>query len=241
MDDAVYPGVFMWPCKPAGQQPLSVVAANPCTAGRHRKKRKMGPAGFEPATKGLCVPLRLSPPLSSSWAGPSLHFTCLPSGLYTFCHIWQLGSGLACFLRSLAFPEFDRFYRDPVRLTCRPQDQGNPCGDAIQNPNRKTANSARVSAQALPLKSPALTVELRSHASEYILDFGFCRSCLDRLWLLFSFRQSFARPYDAFCRQQWHGISELNQRGRRPVRSPAESPVSQICLSPPICTQTTQC
>lgn len=50
-----------------------------------QKKRKMGPAGFEPATKGLCVPLRLSPPLSSSWAGPSLHFTCLPSGLYTFC------------------------------------------------------------------------------------------------------------------------------------------------------------
>ena len=49
------------------------------------EKRKLGPAGFEPATKGLCVPLRLSPPLSSLWAGPSLHFTCLPSGLYTFC------------------------------------------------------------------------------------------------------------------------------------------------------------
>ena len=95
--------------------------------------------------------------------------------------VWQLGSGLACFLRSLAFPEFDRFYQDPVRLTCRPQDQGNPCGDTIQNPNRNVTNFARVFAQALPLKSPALTVELRSHAPEYILDFGFCRSCLDRL------------------------------------------------------------
>ena len=49
------------------------------------ENREIGPAGFEPATKGLCVPLRLSPTLSSSWSGPYLHFTCLPSGLYTFC------------------------------------------------------------------------------------------------------------------------------------------------------------
>lgn len=95
--------------------------------------------------------------------------------------VWQFGSGLACFLRSLAFPEFDRFYRDPECPTCRPQDPGNPCGDAIQKQNRKTVSFARVSAQALPLKSPALTVELRSHGDEYNLGFGFCRSCLYRL------------------------------------------------------------
>ncbi len=48
------------------------------------EEMKVGPAGFEPATKGLCLPLRLSSPLSGLWSGPYLHFTCLPSGLYTF-------------------------------------------------------------------------------------------------------------------------------------------------------------
>ena len=33
----------------------------------------MGPAGFEPATNRLCIPLRLSPPLLGLWAGLSLH------------------------------------------------------------------------------------------------------------------------------------------------------------------------
>ncbi len=63
---------------------------------------QIGPAGFEPATKGLCLPLQFSLPLSSLWSGPYLHFTCLPSGLYTFrCKtniklaLRRLGSGLA--------------------------------------------------------------------------------------------------------------------------------------------------
>jgi hypothetical protein len=32
----------------------------------------MGPAGFEPATKRLCIPLQLSLPLVGLWAGLSL-------------------------------------------------------------------------------------------------------------------------------------------------------------------------
>jgi hypothetical protein len=34
----------------------------------------VGRAGLEPATKGLCVPLRLSPPVSGSWSGLCLAF-----------------------------------------------------------------------------------------------------------------------------------------------------------------------
>ena len=60
------------------------------------KETKIGPAGFEPATKGLCVPLQLPLPLSSLWSGPYLRRTILrcmrlPSGLYTF----PLFAGLA--------------------------------------------------------------------------------------------------------------------------------------------------
>ena len=65
---------------------------------RHQRKSLMmldhqaevGPEGLEPPTKGLCLPLRLSPPLSGSWSGPYLRFTRLPSGLYTFCHVGSL-------------------------------------------------------------------------------------------------------------------------------------------------------
>lgn len=63
----------------------------------------VGPAGLEPATKGLCVPLRLSPPLSGSWSGPYLHFTCLPSGLYTFCP-WAAWFGISISLARFSLP-----------------------------------------------------------------------------------------------------------------------------------------
>ena len=70
----------------------------PIVADRQAKRRprfypqpppdRMGPEGFEPPTNQLCVPLRLSPPLSGSWAGLSLHPPlregCLPLSLYTF-------------------------------------------------------------------------------------------------------------------------------------------------------------
>ena len=56
----------------------------------------LGPTGFEPVTNRLCVPLRLSPPLTGSWSGLSLHPLlgffrsqsrgCPPTSLYTFPH-----------------------------------------------------------------------------------------------------------------------------------------------------------
>jgi len=60
------------------------------------QREKMGPRGFEPRTDRLCIPLQLSLPLSSLWAGLSLHpVGCLPSSLYTFpSRKPGLGSGL---------------------------------------------------------------------------------------------------------------------------------------------------
>ncbi len=63
---------------------------------------KVGPEGLEPPTKGLCLPPRLSPPLSGSWSGLSLLFTSSPYSLYTFLRR-RLGSGLA-YLKRLSFP-----------------------------------------------------------------------------------------------------------------------------------------
>ena len=76
-----------------------------------KKWSKVGPAGFEPATKRLCIPPRLSPPLSGLWAGLSFHpfrNGCLPSSLYTFpaARAW-LGIALPC---GEGFPEFDRYH-----------------------------------------------------------------------------------------------------------------------------------
>ncbi len=51
----------------------------------------MPSVGFEPTTNGLCLPLRLSTPLSGLWSGLSLLFTSLLSSLYTF----RLLTGLA--------------------------------------------------------------------------------------------------------------------------------------------------
>ncbi len=69
-------------------------------------------AGLEPATFGLCVPLRLSPPdYVSSWSGLSLHpqpdlLGCLPSSLYTFPEtISKAWLGITF---TKGFPEFDK-------------------------------------------------------------------------------------------------------------------------------------
>ncbi len=68
----------------------------------------MGPAGFEPATNRLCIPLQLSPPLSGLWSGLSLHpwEGCLPSSLYTFlaAEAW-FGITISS---EVGFPEFGR-------------------------------------------------------------------------------------------------------------------------------------
>ena len=73
----------------------------------------MGPAGLEPATYRLCVPLQFSLPLSGLWSGLSLHpltvskLGCLPSRLYTFLKEAWLGITISF---DLGFPEFDKFH-----------------------------------------------------------------------------------------------------------------------------------
>ena len=79
----------------------------------------MRTAGLEPALsleKQIFVPLRLSPPpnrgvrgLDYPFAMPQPGFRRRPSSLYTFPAEAGLGSGSARF-RTLAFPEFERFY-----------------------------------------------------------------------------------------------------------------------------------
>jgi hypothetical protein len=55
----------------------------------------VGPQGLEPWTKGLCLPLRLSPPLSSLWSGLYLPVTGWPSSLYTFPRVaWGIWLGI---------------------------------------------------------------------------------------------------------------------------------------------------
>ena len=73
---------------------------------RRKDKIMVGPAGFEPATKGLCRKPWLSPAgrflglcLRPFWAARRLVSTPSRSS--------GLGSALACFFRSLAFAEFD--------------------------------------------------------------------------------------------------------------------------------------
>jgi hypothetical protein len=122
---------------------------------------RIGPTGFEPVTKGLCVPLRLSPPLSGSWSGPSLPVAglvfqppamSLPSGLYTFRKPQRAdASGLArdwhAGRSGLAFPEFDRFYQRRRKTTLA---------------TRSDVTIRHWTLRCRPLKSPALTIELRS-------------------------------------------------------------------------------
>ncbi len=85
--------------------------------------------GFEPPTPGF-IPLRLSPPLSRSWSGLSLHrkhvaVRCRPSSLYTLPRISPgLGSGLAYRKTSEAFPDFERF--DQTSFLVRPPIHRNP-------------------------------------------------------------------------------------------------------------------
>ena len=85
----------------------------------------MGPAGFEPATNRLCIPLQLSLPLSGLWAGLSLHpiMGYLPSSLYTFLAEAWLGITVS---HDLGFPEFDRFH---LKIT----PQAAPCRKSYQN------------------------------------------------------------------------------------------------------------
>ena len=74
----------------------------------------IGPEGFEPPTNQLCIPLRLSPPLSGSWAGLSLH----PRGMSAIESLHlplskkvkkEAWLGITMLSPSAGFPEFDKF------------------------------------------------------------------------------------------------------------------------------------
>jgi hypothetical protein len=76
----------------------------------------VGRVGLEPTTKGLCLPLRLSPPVSSSWSGLYLAFR--PSRrVSTRSPVKGLRSVLALRVIALAFTEFEKFYVQ-AELTC---------------------------------------------------------------------------------------------------------------------------
>ena len=70
----------------------------------------VGPEGLEPSTKGLCLPLRLSPPLSGLWSGLCLPVTGWPSSLYTFSPCSESLARRWRIPRDLAFADFDQFY-----------------------------------------------------------------------------------------------------------------------------------
>ena len=69
----------------------------------------MGPAGFEPATKRLCIPPQLSLPLSGLWAGLSLRPEGAPAvqSLHLPRYEAWLGITMPC---GEGFPEFDRVH-----------------------------------------------------------------------------------------------------------------------------------
>jgi len=89
----------------------------------------VGPHGLEPWTKGLCLPLRLSPPLSGLWSGLYLPITGWPSSLYTFndATASKLGSVLAYAFLHLAFTDFDQFYLPPEQTWRRATHRNLPC------------------------------------------------------------------------------------------------------------------
>src|SRR5579883_1890274 len=73
-----------------------------------KRKRLVAGAGFEPATFGLCLPLRLSPPTNGLWSGLSLHprlHVRMPA--IKSLHLLRFQS-LARDHPASGFPEFDR-------------------------------------------------------------------------------------------------------------------------------------
>jgi hypothetical protein len=93
----------------------------------------VGPQGLEPWTKGLCLPLRLSPPLASLWSGLYLPVTGWPSSLYTFPRV-SCG-GLARYWRRPQAPastEFDQFYPPPACRCRRATHEASHSSDDVQ-------------------------------------------------------------------------------------------------------------
>ncbi len=101
---------------PDGNEPQPVRTATPenteeCVFDGACHEAIVGPAGLEPATKGLCVP-------TTAFAAPFEFVVWTVSSLYVFAvqslhlPLARLGSGLA-YRCDLAFPEFDEFYQSP--------------------------------------------------------------------------------------------------------------------------------
>lgn len=101
--------------------------------GAPRQERVVGRVGLEPTTKGLCVPLRLSPPVSGSWSGlclafrPSRRVSTRSPTIRSFARHWH---GTEDGARASA--EFEKFYLGAACTT-----PGNPCGVSHER-NRKT-------------------------------------------------------------------------------------------------------
>ncbi len=82
------------------------------------QEKKIGPAGFEPATKGLCLPTTA---FAASfefvvWTIPSLYVSAVWSLHLPPKAAWLGISNLLWFYSTKtneAFPEFDRFYKQP--------------------------------------------------------------------------------------------------------------------------------
>ena len=104
---------------------LGIAAAKDTQAAR-MSQFVVGPVGLEPTTKGLCLPLRLSPPLSGLWSGLYLPVTGWPSSLYTFPYGAWLGIGWSQ-TRTEAFSEFDQFYLTPEQTWQQATHRVTPC------------------------------------------------------------------------------------------------------------------
>lgn len=120
-------------------------------------KKVVGRVGLEPTTKGLCVPLRLSPPVSGSWSGLCLAFrpsrrvstrSCHRPGAVITTPVWQTSLGIGTeagrsdrhHRRSAtptrAFTEFEKFYSGAEQTYPVQPVWGLPCPRPSRRPER---------------------------------------------------------------------------------------------------------
>ncbi len=103
----------------------------------------MGPAGFEPATKGLCTPLRFSPPLSGLWSGPSLQSALQPTvcRLVSTPSVVTPGSDTTAWL-GIGVTNECPLQRSPSLTDSTADKSRNPIGEAIQKASEFFAKGA---------------------------------------------------------------------------------------------------
>lgn len=94
----------------------------------------VGPVRLELTTKGLCLPPRLSSPLSGLWSGLYLPITGWPSSLYTFNDTCasKLGSVLAdSDIEWKLSPTLTSSTCHQSKLGNRQPSRNSPCTDAL--------------------------------------------------------------------------------------------------------------